>query len=153
MLEQGSLPYQRMITWYGFLHTAGLGHYGAIAGQLAASAVVTAAVGALWSRRSVSFDLKAAAFLLGLTLATPYAYYYEMIFALTGILYLLRARPGWPVPVWALFGLIWLIPALGLGVSGPFKVALIAAPLQSLALALALWQALRPWTPQSREAL
>lgn len=151
MLDAGRLPYPRMITWYGFLRTAGLGHHGAIAGQLTASAIVITAVGALWARRSASFDVRSATFLLGLTLATPYAYYYEMIFALTGVLYLLRTRPGWPAPVWALFGLIWLTPALGLGLPGPLKVALIAAPLQSLALALALWQGWRGSAPQSIE--
>lgn len=151
MLDAGRLPYPRMITWYGFLRTAGLGHQNALAGQLAASVIVIAAVGAVWTRASVRFDLKAAAFLLGLTLATPYAYFYEMILALTGILFLLRARPGWPAPVWLLFGLIWLSPALGLGLQGPLQVALIAAPLQSLALALALWQGFRPAAQPRRE--
>lgn len=147
MLAAGRLPFQRMITWYGFLRTAGLGHDAAIAGQVAATAVVMVAVGALWTRRGsprgVPFEVKAATFLFGLTLATPYAYYYEMSFAVAGILFLLRVRPDWPAPAWLLFGLIWLTPALGLGLKGFAPVAMIAAPLQSLALALALWQGFR----------
>jgi hypothetical protein len=143
MLAAGRLPFQRMITWYGFLRTAGLGHDAAVAAQVAATAVVMVAVGALWTRKTAPFDLKAAAFLFGLTLATPYAYYYEMTFALVAILFLLRARRAWPSPVWLLFGLIWLTPALGLGLKWLAPVALIAAPLQSLALALALWHGFR----------
>lgn len=147
-LSGGTLPYPRMITWYGFLRCAGLGHDVAIAGQVAASALVMVAVGALWIRRAAPFAAKAAAFLLGLTLATPYAYFYESALALVGILFLLRARPAWPGPAWLVFGLIWLAPALGLALpsvlpGGALPLALIAAPLQSLALAMALWVGFR----------
>jgi len=146
-LATGTPPFPRMITWYGLIRTAGAGPDAALVVQIAATAAVMVAVGALWIRRTAPPDLKAAAFLLGLTLATPYAYYYETALALAGILFLLRARPAWPRPAWVLFGLIWLLPGLGLTLPGVLPVALIAAPLQSLALALALREGFRRGTP------
>jgi hypothetical protein len=143
-LAAGSHPYPRMITWYGFARVTGLDHDAALGLQAAALAVVSVAVGLLWTREQVPFELKGAAFLFGLTLATPYAFYYEMVFSLAAILFLLRSGMAWPTAAWVLFGLIWATPALGLGLSGLAPVALIAAPLQSLGLALVFWVGLWP---------
>ncbi|HSF95916.1 MAG TPA: glycosyltransferase family 87 protein [Thermohalobaculum sp.] len=143
-MEGGNAPLDRMITWYGFLRTAGLPHGTALAGQAASSLAAIAAVALLWSRRAAPFELKAAAFCFALPLATPYAYLYEMTFGLLGMLFLLRWRAGWHGSCWALMAVLWFVPAIGLVTAGALPVALFAAPLMSLILVLTLRQALRP---------
>jgi arabinofuranan 3-O-arabinosyltransferase len=143
MLASGSLPFERMITWYAFLRVAGLAHDLALIGQLAVTALVMFAVGALWARRSGQFDLRAAAFCFGLPLATPYAFYYELVFSLAGILFLLRARSAWPGAVWCLFAMLWTTPGLGLFAASVVPVALLGAPLQTIALGITLWHGFR----------
>ena len=141
-------PHERMITWYGFARASGAGHDPALIAQAVASVLTMAAVALTWARPAVPFDLKAAMLLLGLPLATPYAFHYELVFPLVGIVFLMRFRDAWPAPVWGLILAIWLAPAAGLPSGSPVPVTVLAPPLLSLALLLCLREASRPLAAQ-----
>lgn len=83
-----------MIGWYTALSFWGLPQAVAITAQAVIGTAAALAVGWIWSRRDVAPMLQNAALAFGILLATPYAHYYESLFALLGGLFLALAGPG-----------------------------------------------------------
>lgn len=128
-----------MVTGYGLATTLGLDHGPALAVQIALSLAAAGGLGWMWASRS-SFDLKAATLALAVLLVTPYAIYYELVFAIVGLVYLARAGVLDGRPAQALAVVIWLAPVLGFALLwGPGFF--FAAPLVALAFLAALGSA------------
>ena len=140
---RASLLPAMMVTTYGLGTTLGLEHGPALTVQIACSLLSAAALGWLWASRA-GFDLKAAGLALAVLLVTPYAIYYELVFAIAALVYLARAGALASRSAQGLAALIWLAPVLGfLLLWGPGFF--FAAPLVALAFALTLSAArLRP---------
>jgi hypothetical protein len=102
--EQGGMPMQRMSSFYGFARALEAGHAAALWSQLAISAAVAIATAWIWSRKHVGHDLKCAALCAAIPLATPYAFYYEMVLTLAAAMFLVRDGFGRGV-----FGKLWLL--------------------------------------------
>ena len=128
-----------MATGYGTGVVIGLGREGAILLQAGVSLFAALGLAWLWRERS-AWDLKVAGLAFTIILITPYAIYYELVFAVVGVLYLARAgvltgRLG------ALYAIaVWGLPVLGLVLfRGPgFAFAL---PLVGLGLCIAIARA------------
>lgn len=133
---RASLLPAMMVTGYGLATTLGLDHTPALAVQGALSLAAAGGLGWMWASRT-SFDLKAAALALAVLLVTPYAIYYELVFAVVGLVYLARAGVLSTRPAQALAAALWLAPAIGFALLwGPGFF--FAAPLVALAFLAAL---------------
>lgn len=142
---RASLLPAMMVTGYGLATMAGLDHGPALGVQIACSLAAMGGLGWLWASRA-AFDLKAAGLALAVLLVTPYAIYYELVFAVVGVVYLARAGRLASRPGQALAAAIWLAPVFGfLLLQGPgFS---FAAPLIALAFGLSLIGGLRHPAP------
>lgn len=109
---RASLLPAMMVTGYGLATTLGLDHGPALAVQIVLSLAAAGGLGWMWASRA-SFDLKAATLALAVLLMTPYAIYYELVFAVVGLVYLARAGVLDNRPAQGLAVLIWLAPVLG----------------------------------------
>ena len=145
---RASLLPAMMVTTYGTATQAGLGHEAALAVQIVISLIAAGALAWLWSAR-ISFDIKAAALAFAVLLVTPYAIYYELVFAIVGIIYLARAGALETRPAQLVAVLIWLAPAIGLLALSTIGFV-FGAPLIAVAFALAAAVAVRQRTPVPR---
>lgn len=132
-----------MITWYAFARQFGAGHPVAIAVQVPPMALAAGAVWVLWSRRRVAMDLKTAALCLGILIATPYAFQYELVLAVLAALFLARAGIGRSPRGRLWLAALWLLPVPG-WLIGELQIAFYAAPALTLSLALCLKLGLAP---------
>jgi len=122
-----------MITPYGAAATAGIGHDMALTIQAACSIVAAGVLAWVWTR-PWGFDHKTAATAFIVLLLTPYAHYYELIFAIIGCLYAARAGVVKNARMVALFILIWISPLIGQALM-PWPGFLFGAPMIIAALA------------------
>lgn len=123
-LEKSLFKHHLMVSPYAFGRGTGLEHGPAMVGQLTVSAGLAAIVFMLWRRRSAaaSSDLPAGVLCMAVPAATPYAYYYELVFAVPAAILLVRGG----------YGRSWLDRILlGLAVIGP-AVLWIHTPLSPL---------------------
>lgn len=134
----------RLVSTYGFLRAAGADHAPALAAQLMATVMLGAAVAWTWSRTALGTDLKFAVLCAAIPLATPYAYYYEMVLTLAAGVFLVRDGFGRGLLAKAWLFLIWLGPVPSLYLPGLATVALAAPPLIAGTLAIGLVRAWRP---------
>lgn len=108
-----------MLTAYALATVLGASHETALAIHMGVALVLVALLSWLWSTR-VSFDLKVAALALATISVTPYAIYYEMVFAMVALLYLARGRALASTWMQLLAGIVWIAPVVGiLSLSGP----------------------------------
>ena len=141
-VETGWLPRHLMINWYAFGIGAGLSHSWASYLQVGVTAALVAAVIWAW-QAEVPFPLKAAMLTIAIPLASPYAYYYDLVLPMIGVALMLSVlRPGDYFGA-AMLAALWALPTLGLfgrelGVYDAF--ALISAPVLTMSLALLLWR-------------
>lgn len=135
LVREGGAHFDKMTSWYALLRLSGLGHGAALAVQGAASLAAAAAVFAVW-RRAAGFDLRMAALLVAVPLATPYAYHYELIFALPAALYLARDGVGATWSGRLLLLALWLGPLPGLALADIAPAVWYAPPLLAMALAV-----------------
>lgn len=77
-------------TPFGLARGLGLSVGHALWLQAAVSAALVLIIGWLWSRRSISFDLKAAALAAAATLASPYLFVYDLVVLTVAQAFLLR---------------------------------------------------------------
>ncbi|MEM7058260.1 MAG: glycosyltransferase family 87 protein [Pseudomonadota bacterium] len=130
-----------MTSGYGSSVMAGLDRDTAFIAQAGVSLLAAAALAWLWWSKA-AYDLKAAGLAFAILLITPYAIYYELVFAIVGVMYLARAGAlvGRPGAIFAI--LIWLLPVLGLlMLQGPGFA--FSAPLVALGLGIAVYSALQ----------
>ena len=131
-----------MITWYAFARQFGAGHEIALAIQMLSLAAAAGAVGLLWSRRGVAPDLKLAALCLATLISTPYAFQYELVLAVAGALFLVRAGIGHSPAGRAWLAALWLLPVPGWLIGG-LEIAHYTAPVLTLSAAACTVLALR----------
>lgn len=95
-LEKDLLQHQLMVTPYAFGRAVGLTHRPAIALQLIVSVTLAIAVYRLWRRVAPEEVLGRAGGVLcaAIPIATPYAYYYEMVFGVPAAILLVRGGYG-----------------------------------------------------------
>ncbi len=147
LMDRGLVRFGRMMTWAAVLRLGGVEPGPVMAVQVAFSLAAAGAIAWVWTRRRADgaplWDLRAAALLIATPLATPYAYHYEMIVSLAGLMFLVRdgfgARPWERV----LLVLLWLGPLPGIALLELVPPAVYAAPLQTLGLAVCVWRARR----------
>ena len=132
------------VSLYGFLRIFGVEHGTGIAAQIAMTAALAAAILWIWSRRTVSFDLKCAALCAAIPLASPYAYYYEMVMTLAAALFLVRDGFGqsWPARLWLL--VIWFGPVVPLYLPSLMTVAGVAPVIILVTVLICLARAAQP---------
>jgi hypothetical protein len=148
LVEQGEMPLQRMASFYGFCRAVGMGHTAAIWAQLAMSIAIAIAIAWIWSRKRVGLDLKSAALCAAIPLATPYAFYYEMVLAIGAALFLARDGFGKGVPAKMWLLVLWCgpVPVLYLPViytAPSIIVAMVAAPILMMTTVVCLIRARR----------
>lgn len=133
----------RLVSTYGFLRAAGADHATALASQLVATVVLGAAVAWTWRRTALGTDLKFAVLCAAIPLATPYAYYYEMVLTLAAGVFLVRDGfgKGHLARLWLLA--IWLGPVPALYLPEMTTVAIAAPPLIAGTLGVCLARAWR----------
>ena len=129
------------VSFYGFLRIFGAEHGTGIAAQGAMSLALAAAILWIWSRPAVSFDLKCAALCAAIPLASPYAYYYEMVLTLAAALFLARDGFGqsWPARLWLV--VLWFGPVVPLYLPSYMTVAGVAPVIILLTVLICLARA------------
>lgn len=142
-LEAGWLPRYLMINWYAFGIATGLANGPAHALQLGVTAAIAAAVFWAWRRPQAPFALKAAVLTLAIPLASPYAYFYDLVLPMIGVALMLGLRRPRDYLGAATLAMLWASPTLGhfgreFGIDQAF--ALLTPPILSAALLLLLWK-------------
>jgi arabinofuranan 3-O-arabinosyltransferase len=88
----GGLEWRKLQSLYGLLRSLGGGSAFAMVAQLCAALGLSIAVILVW-RKPVPYSLKAATLSVGLVLATPYVFAYDLPILAIAIAYLRRERP------------------------------------------------------------
>jgi hypothetical protein len=137
------MPIQRMATAYGFFRNLGVGHGTALGCQWAVTAAVVLAAAWIWSRARVSIDMKCAALCAAIPLASPYAFYYEMVPTLVAGLFLVRTGFGATAAerLWLL--VLWCGPVPALYLPSLTNVVTIAPLILAVTMASTLHRAWR----------
>jgi arabinofuranan 3-O-arabinosyltransferase len=78
-LSEGRAEIEKMQSVFALLRTLGATEWIAWSGQIALSSAIAVAIWIVWRRRDHAYELKAAALGLGVLLATPYIYLYDMV--------------------------------------------------------------------------
>jgi hypothetical protein len=138
------MPVERMVSPFAFLRTIGLHNGAALAGHAVVAAAILAVVAVVWSRRAGATDARLAVLAFAVPLVTPYSHYYEMLFVLTGLLFLARARVRMGNARRLLAILIWIVPIPGLVLIETLPLALLAPP---LLLGVFVLGAVTAWCP------
>jgi hypothetical protein len=138
-LIRGTILPAMMPTPYSVVHRLGFDDGVALTIHAAIAAVLLFGLVRLWAT-SMDFDRKAAALAVAIVLVTPYAIYYELVFALVGVMYLARAGMLRARLAQVLAALVWLAPVIGIVMlTGPGFAVIVPLLLGVFALA-----ALRP---------
>lgn len=136
-VDSAWLPRHLMVTWYAFARAVALPQSWASGLQLTVTLAIAAAVCWAWWRPGVAFARRAAVLTLAIPLATPYAYFYDLVIPMIGVALLLGTLAPGDVLRGGLIGLVWALPSLGhfgreIGYDGAFAV--LGAPVLTLAL-------------------
>lgn len=83
-----------MISWYAFARFAGASMETALMVHLAFAAGIAVATIALWRTEAPDPNWRAACLALAVSLTSPHAFYYEMVFALVALAFMIRAGIG-----------------------------------------------------------
>lgn len=139
-------PFNKLVTPFGFASM--LGAPAAIAGlvQLAASLALGAYVFVVW-RRVRDWDLRLAALATAAVLATPYAFYYEIVIMAPAMMLIARraAATGWLRYERLTLIAVWILPLL---MPGPSEIPTL--PTCSIGAFLAFLIAARRVMPAAR---
>ncbi|MDT8343487.1 MAG: glycosyltransferase family 87 protein [Thermohalobaculum sp.] len=129
------------MTWRHLFALAGLGGAAPVLGWGMTLAII-AAVALGWRRPAAPIDLRAALLLFAMIGALPFAFLYEVLFALTGSVVLLRAAwspdggaagHAWARPFSAaVFGALWFGPLLPMAEAAPAAFVVLPPTLVGL---------------------
>ena len=136
-VAQGWLPRELMITWYAFAIGVGLSHEWGTGLQWAVLVGLALLLAWVWRRHGTPFPVKAAALTFAIPLASPYAYYYDLVIPMIGIALILNTGLVRGYTIGISLALLWAVPTAGhlvmkMGVD--FGFAVITAPILSAAL-------------------
>ena len=136
-VEDGSLPWSKMPTFFAFARLLGAPVVAAYALHFAVAAAATTAVAWVWLR-GAAYELRAAALVAGTLLVSPYLYDYDLVWLGLAIAWftVYALRRGWRGGERELLALLWLLPVLVLPLQHVLKVQ--AAPFAVLLLLLAI---------------
>ncbi len=90
---------QKIQSLFGVARGLGLSATHALWLQGALTVSLAALIGWIWSRRNISFDLKAAALAAAVTLATPYQFVYDLVILTVAQAFLLRHLSASRIPI------------------------------------------------------
>lgn len=93
-LGSGGLPWTMMVTPYSLLRLLSFSSEAAFILQLCCSLVLTAAVMLVWSRQYVDRNIAVGVLFAAIPLATPYAFFYELVIAVPAVIFLVRGGYG-----------------------------------------------------------
>lgn len=82
--------FEKIQTMYGFGRALGLPASAALPMQFALTAALAVGIGWVWRKRSIAYELKAAALAAAVTLATPYQFVYDLVVLTVAQAFLLR---------------------------------------------------------------
>lgn len=113
-------PVNKLVTPFGFATMLGATQALAGAVQLSASAILAAYVFVIW-RRVKDWDLRVAALSTAAALATPYAFYYEIVVMAPAMLLIAQraVRTGWLKYERASIIAVWIMPLM---MPGPAEI-------------------------------
>ena len=140
---------ERTVSVYGFLRATGLEHGLALSLQWMATVLLVLVVGWAWSRRSLSSDLKAAVFCAAIPIASPYAFYYEMVLTLAAGMFLFRDGFGRNLAGALWLFVVWVGPIPGIYLPAIIEVpailmpAMLGLPIAGVTLGICLIRARR----------
>ncbi|MCB9795828.1 MAG: DUF2029 domain-containing protein, partial [Alphaproteobacteria bacterium] len=139
VLYEGGVAWEKMPTTSAALLLLGAPAAAAKVGQLIVSAGVALAVGALWWWEARA-ELRLAATSLGVLLATPFAFEYDLVILALPLAWLgvLGQETGWRHGEVAVLALAWVLPILAPGFAGLTSVQL--GPLVMGGLLGLLWR-------------
>ncbi len=144
-MTSGWLPRHLMVSWYAFALGAGAPKETAMAVQVAAMALLAAAVGWAWLGGRGTFALRGALLSVAVVLFSPYVYFYDLVLPMIGVALVLasgRVRRGFAgVALGVATALVWALPTFGhfakeAGIDYAF--ALLGPPVLTLFLLLIL---------------
>jgi len=143
-LSEGRAEIEKMQSLFALLRTLGMAEWIAWSAQIGLSGATACAVWKIWRSREHSFDLKAAALGVGVLLATPYIYLYDMVTITVPIAFLIalgmsRGFLRYEIPaIVAVMLLIAIFPFVKLPVGFAASLAVAALVLRRLFFPLAL---------------
>jgi hypothetical protein len=111
-LESGVLPWIIMPTVFAMLRLLGMSLGVAYAGQLMGTALAVGAVAVVWRSPRASIELRAALVMTGSFLASPYGYYYDLVWLAFPIAWMVRTglAAGWLPWEREILLATWLLP-------------------------------------------
>ncbi len=112
-VEAGWLPRHLMINWYAFAIGAGLPNGWAYGLQIAVTAVLAVAMIWVWRQPQAPFPVKAAALTFAIPLASPYAYFYDLVLPMIGVALMLTVLRPRDYLGAAMLAAVWASPTLG----------------------------------------
>ncbi|MDH3667374.1 MAG: DUF2029 domain-containing protein [Paracoccaceae bacterium] len=136
------------VSVYGFFRINGAAHETAIVVQAVVTLAMLAAILWVWSRPHIRYDLKCAALCAAIPLASPYAYYYEMVLTLAAGMYLMRDGFGrrWLSGLWLL--VIWFGPVFPLYLPDYMTIASTAPVMLLVTMTICLVRATAAGVPR-----
>lgn len=78
-LSEGRAEIEKMQSLFALLRTFGAAEWMAWSAQIALSGAIAVAIWMIWKSRDCAYELKAAALGVGVLMATPYIYLYDMV--------------------------------------------------------------------------
>ncbi|MEL6476642.1 MAG: glycosyltransferase family 87 protein [Pseudomonadota bacterium] len=139
-VTETSLEAPRMISWYALAHYGGFGSI-ALPLHLALLTTMALLLALLWRRGEAAGDWRAAALMIAVALTSPHAFHYEMVYALAGMAFALRAGIGWAGGL--VLALLWIAPMPLLLPFETAPVVVLACPAATLAFGYSTWRGLR----------
>lgn len=136
----GSKDAAGMVSWYALAQNLGLDD-AAMVLHLALLAVAAVLLVLVWRRGAAAFDWAAAMLMIGVALTSPHAFHYELVFAMAGFAFALRAGLDWGGKL--ILALLWLAPLQLLLPVQVLPTVLIASPVASAAFLYCAWRGLR----------
>jgi hypothetical protein len=112
-VETGAVPWSKMPTVFSFFRTLGVPVAGAYAAHITVALVAAVAVWYVW-RRSMDWQLRAAALMTATCMMSPYMFDYDLAWLAFPIAWLavIGMRDGWLAGEREVLVLAWLLPML-----------------------------------------
>jgi hypothetical protein len=120
LVEEGALPFDKMVTVFSALYSSGAGFQVALWVHFAVMLLVMAAVFLVW-RQGRPLAVRASVLVIGILLFTPYAFSYDLCILAMPLAWLgwQGYQKGWLPGEQALLALGWSLPFLGLILAVP----------------------------------
>ena len=129
-----------MISWYSICHYLGWDGI-ALPVHIAGVVVMAVLLALVWRRGEAAGLWRAATLMIAVSLSSPHAFYYELVYTMAGLAFAMAAGMG--VVGWSILALLWIAP---LPIFIPFEtvhVVLLACPGATMGFLYCVWRGLR----------